>query len=104
VKCQPVMPQTDVYNFGATLYYTLTGQKMPTLFTLKKGENSFLVDSHLPTPTELNPQVPAALSKFVMECVRTNPSKRPRDMANVQARLAMLKKVVEGEESRVSVA
>ena len=87
VKCQPVSAQTDVYNFGASLYWSLTGKKLPTLFTLKKGDNSFLVDTQIPTPAELNPTIAEPLSQFVMECVRSNPSKRPESMKSIMPRL-----------------
>ncbi len=90
VKCKPVLPQTDIYNFGASLYWCLTGKKMPTLFTLTKGENSFLVDSQMETPAQLNPLVPQNLSAFVMECVRVNPLKRPESMSGVKSRLEVL--------------
>lgn len=105
VKCKPVTPQTDVYNLGASMYWALSGKKMPTLFTLKKGENSFLVDSQLPTPASLNPTVPENLSSFVMECVRTTPQKRPADMATVASRLDIIAhamKKVEGRRDAVA--
>jgi serine/threonine protein kinase len=91
VKCQPVSRATDVFNFGATLYWALTGRKVPTLFTLKKGENSFLVDAQIPAPHELNPTIPQPLSLFVMECVRTVATKRPADMQEVQRRMEILR-------------
>ena len=91
VKCQPVSKATDVFNFGATLYWALTGQKLPTLFTIKKGENSFLVDAQLKAPHDLNPSVSQPLSAFVMECVRTVAAKRPADMHEVVRRLEILR-------------
>lgn len=101
VKCKPVIPQTDVYNFGASLYWCLTGKKMPTLFTLTKGENSFLVDSQIQTPAQLSPFVPESLSAFVMECVRVNPLKRPESMATLKSRLEVLHHtVIKAEEAR----
>jgi serine/threonine-protein kinase len=90
VKCKPVLPQTDIFNFGASLYFALTGSKLPTLFTLKKGDNSFLVDSEIALPSKLNPKVSDNLSSFVMECVRTNPLKRPEGMSTVVSRLEIL--------------
>jgi serine/threonine-protein kinase len=91
VKCQPVSKATDVFNFGATLYWALTGQKVPTLFTLKRGENSFLVDASIPAPHELNPTISQPLSSFVMECVRTVAAKRPTDMTEVLRRMEVLR-------------
>jgi eukaryotic-like serine/threonine-protein kinase len=92
VKCEPVMARTDAFNFGATLYWALCGgKKLPTLFTLKKGDNSLLFDQLIPAPHEQNPQVPLPLSNLVMECVRTNPAKRPGDLAEVARRLEKMR-------------
>ena len=90
VKCLPVTFKTDVYNLGATMYWALCGRKMPTLFTLKKSENSFLMDDRIASPHEINPQVPQTLSNLVMECVRTNPAKRPEDMSDLTRRLEII--------------
>jgi serine/threonine-protein kinase len=89
VNCQAVAPKTDVYNFGATLYWALTGKNMPTLFTLKKGDNSILSDDLLQTPQQLNPKVPEPLSNLVMECIRVRMDKRP-EQADVTRRLEII--------------
>jgi serine/threonine-protein kinase len=90
VKCDPVTQRTDIFNFGATMYWGLTGQKIPTLFTIKRGDNSFLLDSEIRTPAQANPRVPEPLSRLVMDCVRTNPAKRPADMAELGRRLDIM--------------
>jgi serine/threonine-protein kinase len=72
VKCEPVTFKTDVFNFGATMYFALCAKKLPTLFTIKRGDNSFLVDSKIETPRDCNPLIPETLSNLVMECVRTS--------------------------------
>lgn len=90
VRCEGVTVKTDIFNFGATLYWALTGQKIPTAFTVKRAENSFLLDDKIPTPHELNPDVPETLSNLAMECVRTNPAKRPATMSDVTRRLEVM--------------
>jgi serine/threonine-protein kinase len=90
VKLAPVNERTDIFNLGATMYSTLCGQKLPTLYTLKRQENSFLVDDVIPAPHTINPEVPETLSNIVMECVRTNPAKRPADMPEVASRLEII--------------
>lgn len=90
VKCLPVSIRTDIYNLGATMYWALSGRKLPTLFTVKKSENSFLVDDQIPSPQVINGLVPDSLSNFVMECVRINPRKRPADMSEVVRRLEII--------------
>jgi serine/threonine-protein kinase len=95
VKCEPVTAQTDVYNLGATFYWLLSGAKLPTLFTLKKSENSFLVADAIQSPQELNPNVPPGLSARVMDCVRVTPAKRPAGMAEICERLEIIKAVLE---------
>jgi serine/threonine protein kinase len=91
VRCLPVTPRTDVYGWGATAYFVLTGRKLPTLFTVKTGDTSFLLDTVIAAPHDLRPRdVPAPLSQLVMDCVRTNPARRP-DLAEVDRRLDVLR-------------
>jgi hypothetical protein len=76
-----------VFNLGATMYWALAERRLPTLFTVKKKENSFLLDARIDTPHSVNPTVPQQLSNLVMECVKTSPVKRPKDMNEVVSRL-----------------
>jgi serine/threonine-protein kinase len=91
VKREAVTFRTDVFNFGATMYWAVTGKKIPTLFTLKKDENSFLVHDKIATPRDLNGEVPETLSNLIMECIRTNPLKRPESMGEVTRRLEIIR-------------
>jgi serine/threonine-protein kinase len=99
VKCLPVTVQTDVFNFGATMYWSLCGKKLPTLFNIRKSENSFLVDSVMASPRDCNKLVPETLSNLVMECVRTNPQKRPADMPELSRRLEIILHVMRKERN-----
>ena len=90
VRCEPVSQRTDIFNFGATMYWGLTGKKIPTLFTIKRSENSFLVDSEIATPREENSRVPEPLSNLVMDCVRTVAAKRPGDIGEIARRLEIM--------------
>jgi eukaryotic-like serine/threonine-protein kinase len=95
VARRPISVQTDVFNVGATIYWTLTGTNIPTLYTVnKKGDNSFLLDQTMQTPTDLNHLVPQGLSNLVMECVSTRPAKRPADMDEVITRLELIKHIL----------
>ena len=98
VKCLPVTVQTDVFNLGATMYWCLCGKKLPTLFNIKKSENSFLVDTAIASPRDCNPMVPEQLSNLVMECVRTSPARRPADMAELSRRLEIILHVMRKEQ------
>jgi eukaryotic-like serine/threonine-protein kinase len=103
VKCLPVSVRTDIYNFGATMYRALCGRRMPTLFTIGKGENSILSDDLIPPPRQLNPLLPETISNFAMECTRSNPAKRPADMSEVIRRLEIIQhSVLKQAENRSS--
>jgi len=72
----PVTVQTDVFNFGATMYWALCARPLPTLYNIGKNKNSLLFDRMMTSPHEVNSAVPEQLSNLVMECVRTKPSKQ----------------------------
>jgi serine/threonine-protein kinase len=100
VARRPVTIQTDVFNLGATLYWSLLGKHIPTLYTVnKKGENSFLLDTRIDTPMDLNPKVPLAINNLVMDCIATRPGKRPKDMDEVIQRLEVGKHVLQKQNS-----
>jgi serine/threonine-protein kinase len=85
-----ITAQTDIFNLGATMYWTLTGQHVPTL--IPKGQPGVQLrtdrsDGCCPPPDELNPEVPPALSTLVMDCIKTEPPQRPPDMQSVIDRL-----------------
>jgi serine/threonine-protein kinase len=90
VRLQPVTPRTDVFNFGATMYWCMTNRKFPTLFTAGKGKNSFVMDQAITSPHQINPLVPETLSNLVMECTRISPMKRPADMVEPIRRLELI--------------
>jgi serine/threonine-protein kinase len=95
VARRPISVQTDVFNLGATLYWALTGRVIPTLYTVnKKGENSFLMDTRIDTPQDLNPKVPLALSKLTMDSISTKPQNRPADMEEFITRLELSKHIL----------
>lgn len=67
---------TDLYAFGAVLYRTLTG------VSAFEGENDQAVlyqhvYGKVTPPSELNPQVPEALSRLVMSLLEKEPARRP---------------------------
>jgi serine/threonine-protein kinase len=103
VARRAVTPQTDVFNLGATIYWALLGKTIPTLYTVNKGgEHSFLVDARIETPQQLNPKIPTALSKLVMECISTNPTKRPQSMEEVIQRLELVKHILHKEQGLIT--
>jgi serine/threonine-protein kinase len=94
VQCGPVTFRTDVFNLGATMYWALAGTKLPTLYTVKKKENSFLLDARIDPPHAINKLVPEALGNLVMECVKTSPVKRPKNMNEVATRLELIRHAI----------
>ncbi len=91
VHRRPVSHKTDIFNLGATIYWTMTGKNIPTLYTAGRGDNAFVVAERVQSPNELNSQVPLPLSNLVMDCVIPRPEKRPASMENVISRLELAK-------------
>ncbi len=90
VRRHAITPQTDIFNLGATMYWLLTRKHVPTM--IPKGDADSLTTSKsrkARPPHELNPDVPTALSSLVMQCIETDPAKRPANMMSVHERLEL---------------
>lgn len=87
VRLKAVSAQTDIFNFGATLYWALTGSRVPTLFNSSKKEWHDIKDQKFPTPRDLNAQIPEPLSRLAMWCCKVSLGSRPDDIATVLAGL-----------------
>ena len=89
VQRHPVDGRTDVFNYGASLYWTLTGRAIPT--TLPQTDSIRMKHEHVLHPiAELNPNVPPALSKLVEDCIEASPARRPGSMKDVISRLGLV--------------
>ncbi len=78
--------RTDVYNLGATMYWTLTGINYPTEIAGASAADISRSDAPR-SPREINDKFPLALSQLIMECCKSNPKDRPKDMVQVDGRL-----------------
>jgi hypothetical protein len=68
------------------MYWALTGKNVPTLIP-KKETLDVLLKQPLKTPHDIKPQISEPISNLVMECVREDPAKRPKNMLEVVSRL-----------------
>ncbi|MCX5660505.1 MAG: serine/threonine-protein kinase [Planctomycetota bacterium] len=83
-----ITPQTDMFNFGATLYWLLTRHHVPTLIPRgEAGVDPKPASMRCPVPRDINPAVPPALSSLVMSCVDNDRDQRPESMDIVIDRL-----------------
>jgi len=88
VHRQPLDGRTDVFNFGATLYWTLTGRAIPTAL---RTEEVKMKHEHMLQPlAEVNTNVPPSLAKLVEDCIEPIPARRPGSMKEVASRLGLV--------------
>jgi eukaryotic-like serine/threonine-protein kinase len=94
VHRREITPKTDVYNFGATMYWVLTGKNIPTAMGTKNDSLMGSLDDALiskATPVnEINPLVPDRLNDLVMKCIQVEPENRVQDMDVVADKLDMI--------------
>jgi len=105
VHRRAITPKTDIYNLGATMYWTLTGKHIPT--AMPKGDSlvSSLEDSMIEKPTpvrELNPDVPERLAELILQCVEVNPAHRPGTMQEVADALDLVRAKMLAGQRRAS--
>lgn len=85
----PLTPATDIFNFGATMFWCVTDRHIPTLIPKKKSGIPQVDSRELKSPHELNAMIPMALSRLIMDCVQNRPSHRPQDFSAVIPRLEL---------------
>lgn len=92
-----IMPETDVYNLGASMYWALTRKHIPTAMTDKSSlgitkDPQFL---EMPKPpVEIDGRVPLDFSGLAMECIRPDPKDR-LSMEEVRNKLQIIQVKIE---------
>jgi eukaryotic-like serine/threonine-protein kinase len=90
---QTITERTDIYNFGATMYWVLVREVIPTVMEPKEegGLFSGALDKamvKLPDPPHTkNGRIHQLLSNLIMECIQLEPDNRPPSMEYVVNRL-----------------
>jgi serine/threonine-protein kinase len=89
VKRWPLDARTDVFNFGASLYWTLTGKAMPSIIP-RGSQVPHSGREPVQAPHQINPDVPPLLSRLITDCTQLDPKERPNTMQEVVNRLAII--------------
>ena len=89
VHRHPLDARTDVFNFGASLYWTLTGRAIPTTLP-RNGPTTLKSEMAVVPPEKINTDVPPSLSKLVTDCIEISPAGRPTTMNEVASRLSLI--------------
>lgn len=104
---EAVTARTDIYNFGATMYFAIVGEVIPT--ALPPRGASGIVSSALdasqikpPVPPHLKvPEVHPILSAIILDCVKVRPEDRVESMDRVAERLEDLVPLLEAQPGGV---
>jgi serine/threonine protein kinase len=89
--------QTDIYNFGATMYRLVTWRLPPS--TLQAGMSSKLFAQLLRPVAEFTPAAPEDLCALIHRCLAYKPEQRPQRAAEVHEELERLVKTIVTSEA-----
>lgn len=99
---QTITEKTDIYNLGATMYWVLVREVIPTALPPKEDGGplySGALDAEMVTapipPHVRNPRIHPLLSKQIMDCVQLDPDDRPESMQFVCNRLDLIAELLE---------
>jgi len=99
---QAITPQTDIYNFGAMMYWVLVREVIPTALPPKDESSSLysgaldaeMVEPPVP-PHEKNPRIHPLLSEQILDCVQLDSGDRPESMEFVVNRLDLIRDLLD---------
>jgi serine/threonine protein kinase len=103
-----VNEQTDIYNFGATMY-RLTAWRLPPK-TLMEADSAIPLDAKtwktlLKPVEECNKEAPPALCDLIQRCLAFNASERPERMSEIQGALDhLVDELVQSAEDKLDPA
>lgn len=85
VKMGHITEKTDIYNFGATMYFLVTKRHVPALIPALGDSSHFIVSRYAepPSPHSLNPSVPPRMDRLILRCLRQEAIERPSCMDEV---------------------
>lgn len=96
----PLSPKTDIYGFGATLYWLLTGELVPAI----APEEALPVCSRAIPPMEINPRISRPVSDLIMACIQPDERRRPESFAQVAPRLEPIGMETHSEQPALAAA
>src|ERR1700722_10024014 len=102
VKRSPLDGRTDLFSFGATLYFALTGR--PPYPARNFSQLAELWALAVPAPSTLVDDIPEALDALVMSLLCQEPAMRPRAAFEVMQRLSAIAGIESVEPLSVSQA
>ncbi|HRP62802.1 MAG TPA: hypothetical protein PK400_05885, partial [Phycisphaerales bacterium] len=102
---QAITAKTDIYNFGAMMYWVLVREVIPTALPPQEDANSLfsgaldagMVKPPVP-PHEKDPRIHPLLSKQILDCVQLHPDDRPESMEVVVNRLELISDLLAAPE------
>jgi eukaryotic-like serine/threonine-protein kinase len=86
--------KTDIYNFGASMYFLFAGRHVPA-FIPAPGDGTLFIGSRsvdAPSLRTLNSSIPAPLDEIVLRCIRKDPLDRPSCIEEVREVLTEVSK------------
>lgn len=81
---------TDIYCFGATMYYLLTGRNIPSTLSLFKKTKTSSLRKDVDSAKDLNPNVPSVLDELIMKCLERKKEMRPGSMKEIVDKLQLI--------------
>jgi hypothetical protein len=94
--------RTDLFSFGATLYFALVGR---AAYPAKNFAELFEAWQRPPTaPSRFVPEIPEALDSLILSLLSLEPAMRPRTAFEVMQRLAAMTGIERAESAGVSRA
>ena len=88
---QEITALTDIYNFGATLYWVLLREEIPCALPSRNGKvGSAIAPASIRLPRSLHeqdPRIPKEFNDIVMHCIQVAPEARAQSMEMLAERL-----------------